>query len=363
MIIYELYCFMGFISFDEHIPSRCMLHPHERLPQLASEGHKRIQAASVLVIGAGGLAHAVLPYLAAAGINKLTIVEGDVVEESNLHRQILFTKNELGAAKAEATRRYLQTQFPETRVEVIPGFLGLTVQGLQIPPCNIIIDCSDNFRASLAAEEYAIRCNIPMVYGKASRWDGQVTIINGVRAMRCSSVFGGVNVDSPETPCSLVGVMAPVVGAVGCVMATEALKLLGGMSSELDGKLWTFDFLSCRSMLVDISDAANHSQKENEQAQTLLNLQLEQTIFIDVREEFERKEEFADAIKIPFSEISENLHKLPPQRNLGFFCESGGRARQAMAIARFHGRMNVAAFNMREIAAWKMSQLAVDEKM
>ncbi|MFM7103976.1 MAG: ThiF family adenylyltransferase, partial [Flavobacteriales bacterium] len=327
------------------------------------EGHKSIQKASAMVIGAGGLAHVVLPYLAAAGVSKILIVEGDKVEESNLHRQILFTKNDIGSPKLEVTQRYLRSQFPDTHVEVFSGFLGKNLGIHQIPPCDLIIDCSDNFSAALSAEEYALLHQIPMVYGKASRWDGQVTILNGVQKMRLASVFRGIDTSASSFPCSAVGVMAPVVGAVGCIMATDALKILGGMTSELEGKLWTFDFLTCRSMLVDISEAASHSQKENEQAQARLNLQPEQTLLVDVREEFERNEALTDALKMPFSEISENLHKLPTDRNLVFFCESGERARQAMAMARFHGMMHVAAINMREIAAVKMSPLAVDEKM
>jgi molybdopterin/thiamine biosynthesis adenylyltransferase/rhodanese-related sulfurtransferase len=342
------------ISPDEHLLSRCMLHPHERLSQLGIEGHKRIQAASVVVIGAGGLAHGVLPYLAAAGVYRLVIVEGDNVEASNLHRQILFTKRDVGTSKAEATRRYLRLQFPEIQVDVIAGFLGETITGDQIPACQLIIDCSDNFSAALAAEAYAQRHNIPMVYGKASRWDGQVTILNGLKGTQLDSFFSGIK-GSETSPCSSVGVMAPVVGAVGCIMATEALRLLGGMSSELDGKLWTFDFLGCRTMMVELNDEQKPRDHQNAIDQDLPGLAGEPYLYVDVREAAEMQDGVKDSLHIPFSAISENLHVLPPNNKIVFFCESGERSRQAAAIARFHGMNNVAAVNMREIANRKTS--------
>jgi len=341
-----------------------MIHPHERLIQLGSEGHKRIQSSSVIIIGAGGLAHAILPYLAAAGVHTMVIVDGDVVEESNLHRQILFTKNDIGTMKVAATHRYLSAQFPDTMVQVIPEFLGHTLDVEQLPVCQLILDCSDNFSASLSAEEYAQRHEIPLVYGKASRWGGQVTIINGQKAQKLTSVFRGMQKDEPATACSAVGVMGPALGAVGGVMASEALKLLGGMSSELDGKLWTFDFLICMSMTIDL---IRKEKRTDDPYITMGNsdgLTNEPFVLIDVREEAERKDSVAEALQIPFSVLTENLAMLPAKSKLVFFCESGERARQALTIARFHGRRNVTAVNLSEIANGKWStSVTANEKM
>lgn len=341
-----------------------MIHPHERLIQLGSEGHKRIQSSSVIIIGAGGLAHAILPYLAAAGVRTMVIVDGDVVEESNLHRQILFTKNDIGTMKVAVTHRYLSAQFPDTMVQVIPEFLGSTLEVEQLPVCQLILDCSDNFSASLSAEEYAQRHEIPLVYGKASRWDGQVTIINGQKAQRLTSVFRGMQKDEPATACSAVGVMGPALGAVGGVMASEALKLLAGMSSELDGKLWTLDFLICRSMTIDLIQKEKPTDDPYVTMGNSDGLTNEPFVLIDVREEAERKDSVAEALQIPFSVLTENLAMLPAKSKLVFFCESGERARQALTIARFHGRRNVTAVNLSEIANGKWStSVTANEKM
>ena len=339
--------------------SLLMNHPHERLPEIGVEGHQRIQISSVVVVGAGGLAHAVLPYFAAAGVRRLVIVDGDVVEESNLHRQILFTKNDIGTLKVAATQRYLSSQFPETQIEFIPEFLGKSLGVDQLPACDLIMDCSDNFCAGLSAEEYAVRYEIPMIYGKASRWEGQVTVINGIKDMRMASVFSGMNGSRATVACSSVGVMAPAVGSVGCVMATEALKILGGMQSELDGRLWTFDFLTCRSITVDVYDAPFSDQRHIQKNAPALNpLPLQKPWIIDVREHSDAADTADETLRIPFSEISENIHKIPLDRSVIFFCESGERARQALTIARFHGLKNGRATDLSEIALCNMKILA-----
>lgn len=330
-----------------------MFHPHERLTALGPDGHQRIQAASVIVIGAGGLAHAAIPYLAAAGISQLVIVDGDFVEESNLHRQVLFTQQDLGSPKAVVTQRYLKSQFPALMVEAIVGFIGKDIGADQLPACDLIVDCSDNFSAALRAEEYAQAHHISMVYGKASRWDGQVTILNDWQGIRLRNIFSENIIHAPSPACSSIGVMAPVVGAVGCVMATEALKLLGGMRSELEGKLWTFDFLTCQCILVDMMRAPNR----NEEVKDAPNFfEAEHTLYIDVREAAEIRETIPDSLNIPISLLAESLHLLPAERPIAFFCESRERARQAAAMAQFHGLENVRALHLCEIAEEKSTR-------
>ncbi len=212
------------------------------LPQIDVAGQEKLLASSALIIGMGGLGSPVAMYLAAAGVGHLVIVDDDVVELSNLQRQIVHTHADIGIDKVISAKRQLEKLNPDIRITTIKQRLEGEALDVQISAVDIVIDGSDNFSTRFALNEACQKNHTPLVSGAAIRMEGQVSVFNMQPDSPC---YRCLYRDEGEldTSCSNNGVLAPVVGIIGSVQATEAIKVLLGIGETLDGKLLLLDAL------------------------------------------------------------------------------------------------------------------------
>ena len=214
------------------------------LPQFDVGGQEKILASRVLIIGLGGLGSPVAMYLAAAGVGHLVLVDDDVVDLGNLQRQIAHNSGRIGRNKAESARETLLALNPGISVDIHTERLARESLDWELAQCNVLVDCTDNFASRYALNDAAFSHGVPLVSGAAIRMEGQVSVFDPLSA--ASPCYRCLYEESGEldTGCSTNGVLAPLVGIVGSIQATECLKLLAGVGSTLVGRLLLIDALT-----------------------------------------------------------------------------------------------------------------------
>ncbi|MEC8884320.1 MAG: HesA/MoeB/ThiF family protein, partial [Bacteroidota bacterium] len=193
------------------------------LPQVGEQGQQKIAEARVLVIGAGGLGCALLPYLAAAGVGHLGIIDGDRIEESNLHRQILYTPERLGAFKVEQAKQVLQKQQPHCTITSYTEYLSGTNALELFDQYNIIVDATDRIDVRYLINDAAVLTSKPVVYGSIHRFEGQVSVFNYNDGPTYRCLFPKA-VEVPS--CAEAGVLGTSVGIIGMLQAAEVMKII-----------------------------------------------------------------------------------------------------------------------------------------
>jgi molybdopterin-synthase adenylyltransferase len=223
---------------------------HIVLPQVGGVGQRKLKGASVAVVGAGGIGSAVIPALAGAGVGQMTIIDDDVVELANLHRQPLFRERDAGHPKAEIAEQFAQrlNRFVGTRqvreriaADNAAGFLG---------GHDLVIDGSDNFATRLAVSDACVALGIPLISAAAVQFQGQVALFRSRPCYRC---FVGEAFDADDCDnCAELGVLGALTGAVGGFAALLALNFIVGIGGEQAGKLHLFDgeTLSWRTIAI-----------------------------------------------------------------------------------------------------------------
>ena len=242
---------------------------HLNLPEWGLDGQLIIKKSRVLVVGAGGLGCPVLLYLTAAGVGRIGVVDPDVVELSNLQRQILYTTGDVGQPKAKAAVAHLQRLNPDLRFDIYAQALDPANARALIDAYDVVVDCTDNFGVRYLVNDWCVALDKPFVYGAIHRFEGQVAIFNaeladGQRGPTYRCVF-------PENPgqieipnCAEMGVLGVLPGVIGTYQATEVLKLLTRIGEPLTQKLLMTDLLSHTSRTVKIcrrADAAELAQQ------------------------------------------------------------------------------------------------------
>lgn len=217
---------------------------HIILPGVGADGQERLRAASVLVLGAGGLGSPAATYLAAAGVGRLGIVDDDRVEESNLQRQILHATPDVGRRKVESAAERLRALNPE--IEVVPYDVRLDASNAfeVLGPWDVVVDGTDNFPTRYLANDATQLLGRPLVHGSVQRFDGQVTVFLPGREAPCYRCLFPVPPAPGTVPsCAEGGVLGVLPGIVGAIQATEAVKLVLGIGDALVGRLLAFDAL------------------------------------------------------------------------------------------------------------------------
>lgn len=215
---------------------------HILLDEIGVEGQARLLAARVLMVGAGGLGSAAALYLGSAGVGRITVVDDDQVDSTNLQRQIAHTLARIGQFKALSVQQAIAAINPD--VEVIPLMQRANAALLdqQLPACDLVLDCSDNFSTRQAINAACVRHHKPLVSGAALRFDGQVTVFQpGQHDSPCYACVFPPSDAVQEAQCASMGVFAPLVGIIGTLQAAEALKLLCGIGKPLTGRLMMLD--------------------------------------------------------------------------------------------------------------------------
>jgi adenylyltransferase/sulfurtransferase len=210
------------------------------LPDFGIAGQERLRAASVLIVGLGGLGSPVALYLAAAGVGRLLLADFDSVELSNLQRQIIHSSERIGMPKTESARIALHALNPE--VELVGISHALSGEGLAelVAEVDLVLDCCDNFTTRFAVNAACVAARVPLVSGAAIRLEGQVTAFSGQPGGPCYRCLYPNEGDLDDT-CSANGVLAPVVGIIGSLQAAEAIKILTGLGTPLYGRLLLLD--------------------------------------------------------------------------------------------------------------------------
>jgi len=215
---------------------------HILLDELGIEGQHKLLAAHALVIGAGGLGSPVALYLGSAGVGRITLVDDDRVDLTNLQRQIAHPMTRIGHAKAESARQSIQAINPQVEVIARVQRADAALLDSLVAEADVVLDCSDNFRTRQAVNAACVAHRKPLVSGAAVGFDAQIAVYDTRQAdAPCYACVFPAEATVQDADCATMGVFAPLVGIVGSMQAAEALKLLAGIGTPLTGRLQILD--------------------------------------------------------------------------------------------------------------------------
>ena len=342
---------------------------HLILPEVGLAGQERLKAASVICIGAGGLGSPLLLYLAAAGVGRIGIVDGDAVELSNLQRQVIHGSDALGRSKAKSAAARLHELNPHCRIDVHDVMLDITNVMDLIADYDVVCDGTDNFVSRYLINDACVLSGKPLIYGSVQRFEGQVSVFN------CNPDSPNFRDLLPVPPlpgaipsCSEAGVMGVMPGLIGLLQATETIKLITGIGRCLDGRLLVVDALSMRfreltlrrdpdrAPIKELIDYAQYSgiattAMDPSALETITVMELKALLerdagnvaLVDVRNPAE-----ADIVVIPSArliplatiengEAIEQIRSLAEGRRLFVHCKLGMRSAKAAQLLAEHG--------------------------
>ena len=332
---------------------------HLMLPELGVEGQERLKGSSVLCVGAGGLGSSLLLYLAAAGVGRIGIVDGDVVELSNLQRQVIHGSSSIGVSKAQSAANRIAELNPLCRVEVHERMIDSSNALELIGGYDLVCDGSDNFPTRFLVNDACVLSRRPLIYGSVQRFDGQVSVFN---ATSDSPNYRDLLPEPPPAgavpSCSEAGVMGVMPGLIGLLQATEAIKLITGLGRTLDGRLLVVDALTMRfreltlrrdtarppiERLIDYRQFCQPTVPAMDsisviELKALLESDASAVTLVDVRNPAEAEvATIPGATLIPLAQIEsgealEQIRALAADRRLLVHCKLGGRSARAVDL-------------------------------
>lgn len=345
---------------------------HIILPEVGLEGQKRLKAASVLCIGTGGLGSPLLLYLAAAGIGRIGIVDSDIVDSSNLQRQIIHGTSWVGKPKIESARSRILEINPHCQVDLYNTFIT-SENALEImEPYDVIVDGTDNFPTRYLTNDACVLLGKPNVYGSIFRFEGQASVFNYQDGPNYRDLF-------PEPPppgmvpsCAEGGVLGVLCGIIGSIQATEAIKIILGQGNTLSGRLLLYNALDMKfrelklrpnperpviEKLIDYqqfcgipqAQAAEQEQQNQlgemtvQELKELLDSGTDNFVLVDVRNPNEYDiAKIPGSVLVPLSEIEsgagvEKIKSLVNGHRLIAHCKMGGRSAKALGILKETG--------------------------
>jgi molybdopterin/thiamine biosynthesis adenylyltransferase len=215
---------------------------HILLDEWGVEGQERVSQSHALIVGAGGLGSPAALYLASAGVGRITLIDHDTVDVTNLQRQIAHTQDRVGQLKVESSKQAIAQINPEVQVQCIAQRADSVLLHHHVGLVDVVLDCTDNFETRHAINLACVQHKKPLVSGSALRMDGQVAVYDIRQSLApCYACVFPPTQQFEETRCATMGVLAPLVGIIGSLQATEALKILSGMGPSLAGQLVLFN--------------------------------------------------------------------------------------------------------------------------
>lgn len=215
---------------------------HILLDEVGIEGQQRLLDARALVIGAGGLGCPAALFLASAGVGDITLVDHDTVDLTNLQRQIGHTTDRVGQPKVESLATALHALNPGVRVRCLQQRADATLLNEEVPRATVVLDCSDNYHTRHAINAACMHHQVPLVAAAVIRFDGQLSVFDPRQPNSpCYACLFPPDAQFEEVQCSTMGVFAPLVGIMGSMQATEALKLISGAGTPMTGQLLMLD--------------------------------------------------------------------------------------------------------------------------
>ena len=220
---------------------------HILLDEIGIEGQERLRGARALVIGAGGLGSPAALFLGSAGIGRLTLVDADTVDLTNLQRQVAHGQARIGQPKVASAREAVLALNPTVEVVALALRADAAALAALAADADIVLDCSDNFPTRQAVNAACVAAGVPLVAGAAIAFDGQVCVVDTRHAdAPCYACLFPPDAAPPEVRCATMGVFAPLVGIIGSIQAAEALKLMAGVGESLAGRLQMLDARTMR---------------------------------------------------------------------------------------------------------------------
>ncbi len=325
---------------------------HIILEEVGKAGQEKLKMAKVLVIGTGGLGCPVLQYLTAAGVGTIGIVDFDVVDHSNLQRQILFDVNDIGHPKAEVARKKLSAQNPFVQFNVHQEKLTSSNALALFEQYDIVVDGSDNFPTRYLTNDACVITGKPLVFGSIFKFDGQVAVFNYNDGPTYRCLFPAPPDPGSVPNCAQIGVIGVLPGLIGTIQANEVIKLITGIGEPLSGKLLIMDALTMETNLFAVARNANNAQITelidyedfcglntpfHETMQEMTSQELAERLeqgddiqLLDVREPFEYEICHLDAELMPLSTISNRVADIPRNVPVVVYCHHGMRSAAAI---------------------------------
>jgi molybdopterin/thiamine biosynthesis adenylyltransferase/rhodanese-related sulfurtransferase len=339
---------------------------HLLLPEVGEEGQRRLKSARVLCVGAGGLGSPAALYLAAAGVGTLGFVDFDVVDFSNLQRQIIHGTGDVGRSKLESARSRIEELNPEVNVELFDAHFSVTNAKALVEAFDVIVDGTDNFPARYLVNDACVMFGKPNAWGSIFRFEGQASVFAapGGPCYRCLH---------PEPPpaglvpsCAEAGVLGVLPGVIGTIQATEALKLILGIGDSLVGRFLVYDALKMRfrdlklpkdpdcpvcglrPTITELREHAPHCETEKGDRSLFLEMSVTDLkrridagrapVILDVRE----PSEVAiccifGSLRIPLGELPQRLGELDAAAEIVVHCKSGARSARAVSLLQEKG--------------------------
>ncbi|MDQ7051016.1 MAG: molybdopterin-synthase adenylyltransferase MoeB [Enterobacterales bacterium] len=226
------------------------------LPDIDIEGQQKIIDAHVVIVGLGGLGSPVALYLAAAGVGKLTLVDDDRVDVSNLQRQIVHSFESQQQLKVDSAKQSLLKLNPSCQIDTLNQRLNEDKMSALVEKSTLVCDCSDNFSTRFLLNRVCFSHKKPLISGAAIRWEGQLTSFTMQPNTACYRCLYDEN-DSTDVSCEQNGIIGPVVGTIGCLQATEAIKAISAAGQLAVGQLLLFDALDCSFSKINFEQKAD----------------------------------------------------------------------------------------------------------
>ena len=318
------------------------------LPEIGITGQEKLKNAQVLMIGAGGLGCPVLQYLAAAGVGEIGIVDDDVVDVSNLHRQILYSMADVGKPKAIIAKEKMSSLNPYVNITCFNERLTAGNAKSIFKRYDLVIDGSDNFETRYLVNDTCVALNKVLVFGSIFKFEGQVSVFNYLNGPDYRDVFPEAP-SSDEVPnCAEIGVLGILPGVMGAYMANEAIKIICGIGEVLSGKLMTINVLDNSINVFKVSKKMKTPNRgaiivatpvktidqelRMDEWNTLLSESPDEFYLVDVRENYEFEDYNIGGINIPLYELKEHIRSLPADKKLVFCCQTGQRSKMAIQL-------------------------------
>ena len=329
---------------------------HLILDEIGVVGQKKLKAARVLVVGAGGLGCPVLQYLTASGVGTIGIIDHDTIDQTNLQRQILYKHKDIGKLKAEVAANNLSELNPFINFEIYTQKLTKELAVKLFSKYDIIVDGSDNFPTRFLVNDASVLTGKPVVFGSVFKFEGQISVFNYQNGATYRCLYPAPPKPNEVPNCSEIGVLGVLPGIIGVLQANEVLKIICDIGEVLSGKLLTYNALTMQQSILNFQKDKTVQifglemdyelfcglPKENlEISFSELKESSKEYILLDVRTDFERQEYNIGGIHIPLHKLEERSGEIPVQKDVVVYCKSGMRSKKAIEILKNKGIENL----------------------
>ncbi len=333
-------------------------HRHIIMPEITAKGQQKLKQAKVLVVGAGGLSSPLLMYLAAAGIGHIGIIDDDVVDVSNLQRQILYQVSDIGKLKVECAKRQLLQMNPLIDIRIYPFRLNNKNVFEVFEDYDLVCDGTDNFPTRYLVNDACVMMNKINVFASIYRMQGQVAVFNAPYKETRSVHYRHIFPSPPQEykSCAEAGVLGVLPGIVGSIQASEVIKIICGIGMPLINQMLFIDAadLSFQKMNIPYFDYPiealaedNHSCNIDDDVEEISNEELYQWYkseehfqLLDVREDWERKQVNIGGLHIPLKELEKRWNEVKKNTKTVVYCRSGCRSQTAIELLQSKNEYN-----------------------